>query len=757
MLAQGVDSVYLTDAFGDLIEVIEGWSGARYGHTPEETKALKVLADHGRAMSFLATDGIEPSNEGRGYVLRRVIRRAVQHGRRIGLEDAIVEPAARPRRRAPGRGPPRARRAARPRVGRARRRGGALLAHARDRRQAARRRPRRDIGDEIGAEDAFRLHDTYGFPIELTVEIAAEHGKTVDEAGFADAHGRAARPRPGGDRRRRVDVPRSCAVRFRRPSSWATSGSTSPRRWARCTTAATARRSSSCASRRSTPRGGGQVADRRLGRDRRGPRRRRGRRPRRRRSGRRSPGSSTASCTPASGCAPTSTPRHAGRRWPTTPPPTCCTPPCAGVLGDHVDPGRVVRRARQAALRLPPRRPAQRRGARPTSRRIVNEHVIANHPLHVFVTTQAHARELGATMLFGEKYGEHVRVVEMPGGVPRAVRRHARALDRRDRRVRDHARDQLVPGRSAGSRRSRPAPRSPTCGRGAPRPQALRRRVAELEAEVKRAVRDGAARAGQRRRGRADRAAPPRRRACGSSPPWSTDADGDALLQLSDRMRAKLSPAAVVLGGDAGGKAHLLASFDGGAQERGLSAVDVIRAVAPIVDGGGGGRPAMARAGGSNPAQLEEAVRAAAEDAIREQLPGRPDEGRWRVDYGSARTGAGRERRDGHARPAGWRRGAGKPAAGMGRDASRGSRSSTRSGSWSGCRSPCEGEHGAQAVGDARVHPRARGAMHGTGRDLRRAVHDGDGRSQPPGPAVRRRTPWPPPTFSRGICARLAG
>jgi len=97
------------------------------------------------------------------------------------------------------------------------------------------------------------------------------------------------------------------------------------------------------------------------------------------------------------------------------------------------------------------------------------------------------------------------------------------------------------------------------------------------------------------------------------------DADADQLFQLSDSIRSRLSPSVVVLGGDAGGKAHLIASFDGGAQERGLSAVDVIRAIAPIVDGGGGGRPAMARAGGSNPAQLDEAVRAA-EDAIRERL-----------------------------------------------------------------------------------------------------------------------------------------
>ena len=97
------------------------------------------------------------------------------------------------------------------------------------------------------------------------------------------------------------------------------------------------------------------------------------------------------------------------------------------------------------------------------------------------------------------------------------------------------------------------------------------------------------------------------------------DADADQLLQMSDRIRSKLSPAAVVLGGDAGGKAHLVASFDGGAQERGLSAVDVIRAVAPIVDGGGGGRAAMARAGRLEPGPARRGG-TAAEDAIRERL-----------------------------------------------------------------------------------------------------------------------------------------
>ena len=90
MLSEGVDSVYDTDAFRDVIGAVESWSGAQYGRTPHETKALRVLADHGRAMTFLATDGIEPGNEGRGYVLRRVIRRAMLQAGRIGIEGEFL-------------------------------------------------------------------------------------------------------------------------------------------------------------------------------------------------------------------------------------------------------------------------------------------------------------------------------------------------------------------------------------------------------------------------------------------------------------------------------------------------------------------------------------------------------------------------------------------------------------------------------------------------------------------------------------------
>jgi len=614
MLAAGVDSVYLTDAFGDLIEVIEGWSGARYGRTPEETKALKVLADHGRAMSFLATDGIEPSNEGRGYVLRRVIRRAIQHGRRIGLADGIVTRLHARVVELLGEAHPELRDhqervaaellAEEERFVRTLETGGRLLDDV-----------LAGSAAEITAWDAFRLHDTYGFPIELTVEIAAEHGKTVDEAGFAELMDEQ-RDRARAAVGTRVDTSElrtdfmSEFVGFERLDVTTQVGAAHDRG-----------DGSALVKLRESPfyaPGGGQVADR--------------------------------------GWIETDSARavvedvvrvdsdqvvvarlehgelHAGERVRAHVDAEARRPTMANhtathllqaalrqVLGEHV--------AQAGSYVGPDKLRFDFRHDRPMTadeiarvEQIVNDHIVANQPLHIFVTTQDHARELGATMLFGEKYGEHVRVVEVAdvsrelcGGthVRSTAEIGAFVITRETSSAQGVRRIEALTSAAALEHLRREAAEAAE----------LRGRVGELEAELKRAGRAEPAPTSPNGAdtGLIDGASE-------ESGVWIVadvveGADADQLLHLSDRVRAKLSPAAAVLGGNAGGKAHLLASFDPAVQARGLSAVDIIREVAPIVSGGGGGRPALARAGGSDASQLDAAVQAAV-DRIREQLQG---------------------------------------------------------------------------------------------------------------------------------------
>src|SRR5689334_21232516 len=89
-VVQDVASVYDTDGYQLIMDWVAGQSGVAYGASEDATKAHRVLADHGRGMTFIAVEGVTPSNEGRGYVLRRVIRRAVQHGLRIGMQSPFL-------------------------------------------------------------------------------------------------------------------------------------------------------------------------------------------------------------------------------------------------------------------------------------------------------------------------------------------------------------------------------------------------------------------------------------------------------------------------------------------------------------------------------------------------------------------------------------------------------------------------------------------------------------------------------------------
>src|SRR2546427_6562484 len=176
-ILQQVDSVYDTDGYQEIMRWIAEGSGVAYGDSEQATKAHRILADHGRGMTVLASDGVVPENEGRGYVMRRIIRRAVRQAGRIGLEPPFLAGLADVVVAQMGEAYPELRE----RQDEIRR----VLGDEEERFSETLARGLRLFeevagGDGISGDDAFRLHDTYGFPLELTEELARERGLTVD-------------------------------------------------------------------------------------------------------------------------------------------------------------------------------------------------------------------------------------------------------------------------------------------------------------------------------------------------------------------------------------------------------------------------------------------------------------------------------------------------------------------------------------------------------------------------------------------------
>jgi alanyl-tRNA synthetase len=190
MVLQGKESVFDTDLFRAIIDRFAELIGASYGRNSNVDTSLRVIADHGRALVFLAADGVLPSNEGRGYIFRRILRRAVRHGKLLGLDnpflaeaadtvinlmaghytelaqrrDQIVEILSHEERK----------------FGQTLSLGLQLLNEVLDDLQKR--------GEQVvPGEAAFKLYDTHGFPLELTQEVAAERGMLVDIIGFEGA------------------------------------------------------------------------------------------------------------------------------------------------------------------------------------------------------------------------------------------------------------------------------------------------------------------------------------------------------------------------------------------------------------------------------------------------------------------------------------------------------------------------------------------------------------------------------------------
>jgi alanyl-tRNA synthetase len=589
MLLQGADSIFDTDGYQQIMEWVAENSGSRYGESELATKAHRVIADHGRAMTFLVADGIVPSNEGRGYVLRRVIRRAVQHGRRIGLNEVwpvtrIVTEQMRqwyPELQDHSEEVERIVRAEEERFSETLERGLKLF---------------EDVakGDGISGADAFKLHDTYGFPLELTTELAEERGLAVDDDEFKRLmEEQRTRSRAASSVEREVPLlegPKSEFVGYEQLDvltaivAYADRGDG--------TFDAKLEKSPFY------PEGGGQVSDvgyidneetdaraelvkaTRLGDDQVLTFRGEGF----------GLGSRVRAVVPWSVRYPTMA-NHTGTHL--------LHKALHEVLGEHAkQAGSAVRPDKLRfdfthgeALTAEEREEVERR---------VNAKVFENLPVRPYITPIDEARRLGAMMLFGEKYGSEVRVVEIDeysrelcGGT------HVRSTAEVGPFV-------ILTEGSVGSGVRRIE--AVTAGEAWALLRARAEEADQIRAELARTRKEAKK---PKEKSAGAEVVDERRTEAGDVHVIVVEAKGasqDELLELSDRLKQQHRPAAVVLGAREDGNAHLILNFDTSLEARGLDAGAVVKQAAPLIGGGGGGRPTMARAGGKQPERLGEAL-----------------------------------------------------------------------------------------------------------------------------------------------------
>ena len=604
MLVQEADSIFDTDGFQLIMDWIERESGVPYGASPEATKAHRVLSDHGRGMTFLIAEGITPSNEGGGYVLRRLIRRSVVQARRIGLPAVHLLPRIVVEQVGPWY----------PEVVENAEEIERVVRAEEERFRETLERGMREFDElatgDIDAEDAFRLAATYGFPIELTVELARERGHAVDVDGYrAEMERHKEISRGTGERgaaQRAADFAREAGfasefVGYAKVDVLTQIGALEE--LGDGTFLVKLRESPFY------PAGGGQVTDQgwiELDGE---PERRAELVEAYRFDGDQAlllRGSSFAAGDRVRAVVPWSV------RFPTMANHTATHLLQAALretLGEHVkQAGSAVRPDKlrfdfthAVALTSDERAAIEER---------VNRAVFANLPVHTFETTLEEARRLGAMALFGEKYGEVVRVVDVPGTTTELCG---------GTHVRSTAEIGSFAILSEGS-----------VGGGARRIEAVTSGEAwatlharAAEADALRAELEEARRERKRKPDTSARTADPEVKvaAVNGVNMVVDEVDGlagDALLELSDRIKQRHVPAAVVLGSARDGAVSLVANFDSAVAER-ISASDVIRGAAPLVGGGGGGRPTMARAGGKDVERLPDAL-AEAERLIRAAL-----------------------------------------------------------------------------------------------------------------------------------------
>jgi alanyl-tRNA synthetase len=585
---QDVSSVFDTDGFRLIMDWVEHESGVPYEQDDVSRRAHRVLADHGRAASFLIAEGVEPSNEGRGYICRRLLRRAIHQANRIGLQGSHRLAGVVARQMGD----------AYPLLREHAERIESVWQAEEERFEGTLARGQKVFDELAGreaitADDAFQLAATYGFPIELTEELAEERGQRVDVDGFRmlmEQHRVVSRA--SGDK---SDLQR--AAEFAAGAGFETEfvGYAKTDVLTQVGALAEVGDGTFLCKLRESPfyaESGGQVTDSgelvhevtgvaavlraayKLGDD-------------------------QVLLFEGSGFASGDRVRAVvawTQRFPTMANHTATHllhQALRDVLGDHVkQAGSAVRPDK---LRFDFTHPA---GLTPQERdrveRIVNEKVFEAIPVRTYVTPIEEARKLGAMMLFGEKYGAEVRVVEIDeyskelcGGT------HVRSTAEIGPFV-------ILSERAVGSGARRIE--AVTAGEAWSVLEGRSRELEAVRAELEQARRD---------------AKKPKAAAAGPDIVWHdrrgpvfvaevTGARGGALRDFSDQVRQREDATAVVLASADEGKVALVVNLDNSLAE--VDAVKIVRELGPIIGGGGGGRPTLAEAGGKNVDAVRDAL-----------------------------------------------------------------------------------------------------------------------------------------------------
>ncbi len=628
MVLQDKGSFFETDLFGPLLEQVQSMSGKRYGADERHDVAIRIIGEHARACSFLVADGVQPSNEGRGYILRRMLRRVVSSARQLGVRGEVFRPLVEVVVEGFGEAYPELREnrafveqvlgSEEERFSGTLRQGMVLFEEAVGRASDAR----------IGGEDAFKLSDTFGFPIELTVELAAEAGLSVDEERFrellSDQRDRARKAA------KKVEigldagaVPAAEFVGYTRPEAEAAIDLLLDDGHAQLDGAEEGAEVRVFMARTPFyPEGGGQVGDRGTIRTHTGVVRVRDTQrigdhaimhvgvveSGEVRTGQDGIAEIDRLAREATARAHTST--HVVH-W-----------TLKHVLGEHarqagslVEPGRL-----RFDFPHPSAVPVE---VLEEAELEANRRLARDDTVKIFETTMDEAKSLGAVALFGEKYGDVVRVVEI-GDYSRELCGGTHVQRTGNVAVVRLLREGSI---GAGMRRVE-ALVGPDALREINVERALLRGLVEaLEAKDPRAALDRARKVveeNRRLRGELGTLrAGDRDSLIASLVEGVVDVEGVALVvaevpgedpgglrDLAQKVRDRLQdrPAAVVVGNAEGGKPMLVAAATAGAVERGVTAPELLRPGAALLGGGAGGKDILANAGGKDASRLPDAL-----------------------------------------------------------------------------------------------------------------------------------------------------